>query len=130
MIDQLIGRDGGGRTKKEILRRTSAWPLPQKSSLLNRILRSWNPRIDLDRLHSCRRKISLYDQEDWLDGLYARWEAYLLSLSAKGISVEQIFLEPDLSTQSGNAYSWRIASAHQKADADPARAHQAVPTLE
>jgi len=130
MIDQLIARDGGGRTKKEILKGTSAWPLPQKSWLLNRILRSWNPRIDRDRLHSCRRKISLYDQEDWLDGLYARWEAYLLSLSAKGIGVEQIFLEPDLSTQSGNAYSWRIASAHQKTDADPARVHLAVPTLE
>ena len=128
MIDQLVAREGGGRTKEQILQETFTWS-PQRSYLVRKILRRWQPWIARKRRHSCRRKINLYNQDGWLDGLYERWQAYLRSLGTKGATIEQIFLEPDLSTQVGNAYSWRIASGLQKSDAEPGKEWRRPPNV-
>ncbi len=121
MIDQLVVREGGGRTKEQILDSASAWRLPQGSRAINRILRRWKPWIDQNRLFSCRRKINLYSQKGWLEGMYARWDAYLRALGAKGPAVEQIFLEPDPAERVGSVYAWRVARDQRNDDAEPAR---------
>ena len=115
MIDQLVAREGNGRTKEEILRETFAWRSLRKWYIARRILARWKPWIALNRRYSCRRKINLYNQDGWLDSFYKRWQAYLQSLTAKGVAVEQIFLEPDLGTQVGNSYAWRIVPDAEKA---------------
>jgi hypothetical protein len=110
MIDQLVAREGDGRTKEDVLNTALVWRLLQRFFIFNRMLRRWKPSIERNRRSSFRRKIDLYDQEGWLDGLYARWDAYLRPLVARGAAVEKIFLEPDVNTPIGQSYSWRIAS--------------------
>jgi hypothetical protein len=126
LINQLVAREGGGRTKEEVLEETFTWRLLQ-SSYVEHFLRRWKPWIARKRRQVCRRKIDLYEQDGWLDELYERWQAYLRSLVAKGTTVEQIFLEPDPSTQVGNAYSWRIASKLDKAAQSQVRSGPRAP---
>jgi hypothetical protein len=115
----LVLREGGGWTKRQILEKP-AWQLLQGSRRINRLLRRWKPWIEQKRRLSCRRKIGFYDQDGWLDAFYARWDAYVRSLGAKGPAVEQIFLEPNQTARVGNVYSWRIAPRLQRAEAKPA----------
>lgn len=124
MIDQLVAREGGGRTREQLLRERFWSP---RQPLIRKILNKWQPWIDCKRRHSCRRKINLYNQAGWLDGLYERWQIYLHSLGTKGTTIEQIFLEPDMSTQVGNAYSWRIVSGLGKGDAEPSKERRRPP---
>lgn len=127
MIDQLVMREGGGRTKEEILEKAPDWRFLQGSRTANRILGRWKPWIERNRRLSCRRKINLYSQKGWLDAFYVRWDTYLRLLGANGPAVEQIFLEPDLGARIGNAYSWRIASSLQRVGARPAKGAEGRP---
>jgi hypothetical protein len=51
-------------------------------------------------------KLRVYEQPGWLEDLYARWGAYLDTVTQSGKPVRQVFVEPE-----AGSFRWRVVRA-------------------
>ena len=134
IISQLAYREVGANTTHNIGLQKLTWRATYMArsavlavagvlpgSLFNRLkqmpgLSGARNALNVPRAKNLSAKLKHYEQSGWLDELYVRWQLYLRSLSEKGVTVHQLFLEPDTSTPEGEAYFWRLASGSVEGD--------------
>lgn len=128
LVSQLVFKKTGIKTKRELRRTIRFWTLVLKLRFSLSSIASILPRNWLTRIKKVRRvsqvwknlvaprtegmvfRVNRYEQKGWLDELWARWRNHLDHLSAEGVVIDVIDVEPLPITHAGQTAGWRLVS--------------------
>ena len=126
----------GVRTHRELRRKEFAWRIARCAQIASRALQRISPKAEraianMELVQDATKRVNaqLYSVRDnplpWLhayrrpggvEAIFDRWDAFLTSMAAQGVSVRQIHLEPepnapiaDRSNYDEGQYRWRIS---------------------